>query len=202
VGEVKNQSLGESEDGMVYLPLQQQSTSETHVLARGAAVDGNLLRSALLAVDPRLTLSAPQTLEAVTSVSLLPSRVAAAVAGVLGALALFLSALGVYGVVAHAVAQRRREIGVRIALGARRPEVVRMIVVGGLRLALPGLIGGALGAIAAAQLLRSLLLGISPADPLTFGVVLVVLLATLTLACLIPGRRAASVDPLETLRAE
>jgi predicted permease len=202
VGEVKNQTLGESEDGMVYLPLTQRPTPETHVLARGPAMDASLLRTVLLGVDPRLTQSPPQTLEAITAVSLLPARVAAGVTGVLGALALFLSSLGVYGVVAHAVAQRRREIGVRIALGASRPEVVRMIVAGGLRLALPGLILGALGAIGSAQLLRSLLMGISPTDPLTFAAVLLVLVGTLTLASLIPGRRAASVDPLETLRAE
>jgi ABC-type antimicrobial peptide transport system permease subunit len=135
-------------------------------------------------------------------VSLLPSRVAAGVTGLLGALALFLSSLGLYGVVAHAVAQRRREIGVRIALGARASEVVRMIVAGGLRLALPGLIFGVLAAFGVARLLGTLLLGISPADPLTFVVVLAVLLTTLALASGIPGRRAASVDPLDALRAE
>jgi predicted permease len=202
VGEVKNQTLGESEDGIVYLPLGQLPTPATHVLARGAAVDGELLGNTLLAVDPRLTLSPPQTLEAVTAVSLLPSRVAAGVTGLLGALALFLSSLGVYGVVAHTVAQRRREIGVRIALGASAPQVVRMIVAGAFRLALPGVIVGGLAALGVARLLRSLLLGISPADPATFGAVLAVLLATVALASGIPGRRASAVDPMEALKAE
>jgi putative ABC transport system permease protein len=153
-------------------------------------------------VDPRLTLSAPQPLAAITAVSLLPYRVAAGVIGVLAALALFLSSLGVYGVVAHAVEQRRREIGVRIALGARSPEVLRMILASGLRLALPGLVVGALGAVGAARLLRSLLLGVSPTDPITFAVVIAVLVATLTLASFVPGRRAAGLDPLEALRSE
>jgi predicted permease len=202
VGEVKNQSLGESEDGMVYLPLAQRPTPAVHVLARGAAVDGERLRRTLLAADPRLTISDPQSLESITAVSLLPSRVAAGVTGLLGALGLFLSSLGVYGVVAHAVAQRRREIGVRIALGARAPEVLRMIVAGGLRLALPGLLVGAAGAFGVARLLRSFLLGVSPADPATFAAVVAVLLTAVVAASWIPGRRAAAVDPMEALRAE
>ncbi|HUG37578.1 MAG TPA: FtsX-like permease family protein, partial [Candidatus Limnocylindrales bacterium] len=202
VGEVKNQWPGETEDGMVYLPLTQRPTSAAHILARGTGVNGELFRTALLDVDPRLTLSPPQTLEAITAVSLLPSRLAAGVTALLGGLALFLSSLGVYGIVAHSVAQRRREIGVRLALGARAPDVVRMTIAGGFKLALPGLLFGATAAIGVAQLLRSLLFGVSPTDPLTLGAVAAVLTAAVGLASWIPGRRAAAVDPLEALSAE
>ena len=202
VGEVKNQWLGESEDGMVYLPLAQRPTPATHVIARGTAMDGSLLREALLEVDPQLTLSPPQTLESITAVSLLPSRLAAGLTAILGGLALFLSSLGVYGVVAHAVAQRRREIGVRLALGAGAGDVVRMAVAGGLALALPGLLVGAAAAVGVAQLLRSLLFGISVTDPLALGAVVLVLTTAVGLASWIPGRRAAAVDPLEALSAE
>ena len=202
VGEVKNQSLGEEVDGMVYLPLAQRYTAAVNVLARGPGATPDALRAALLGEDPRLSLSAAQTLEAVTAVALLPARAAALVTGLLGALGLFLAALGVYGVVAHGVAQRRREIGIRMAVGARAAEVLRLVVGGGLRLALPGVVVGVLGALGVGRLLGGMLLGVSPADPLTFAGVAVVLLAAVVLASWLPARRAAATDPMEALRSE
>lgn len=202
VGEVKNQTLGETVDGMVYLPLAQRYAPDTHVLARGPAVNGAFLRRTLLEADPRLALSTPQTLESITAVGLLPARIAALVTGLLGALGLFLAALGVYGVVAHGVTQRRREIGIRLAVGARAGEVLRMIVLSGLRLALPGLVVGGLAAFALARLLRGMLLGVSPADPLTFAAVAAVLLGAVVAASWLPARSAAGTDPMEALRSE
>ncbi|MBW3552618.1 MAG: ABC transporter permease [Gemmatimonadetes bacterium] len=202
VGEVKNQTLGETADGMVYLPLAQRYTPGVHVLARGPGVGAAALRGALLDTDPRLALSSPQTLESITSVGLLPARVAATVTGLLAGLGLFLAALGVYGVVAHGVTQRRREIGIRLAIGARTAEVLRMVLLGGLRLAAPGLLVGAVAALALGQLLRGMLLGVSPADPVTFVGGAAVLLAAVALASWLPARRAAAVDPMEALRGE
>ena len=202
VGEVKNQTLGETVDGMVYLPLAQRHTADVHVLARGPGVTGTTLRAGVLAADPRLSLSDPQSLEAVTGVGLLPARVAALVASLLGGLGLFLAVLGVYGVVAHGVVQRRREIGIRMAIGARAPDVSRMVVLGGLRLALPGLIVGAAGAVAVGRLLRGMLLGISPSDPATLAAVGALLVGSVALASWIPARRASAVDPIEALRSE
>ncbi|HUG40364.1 MAG TPA: ABC transporter permease [Longimicrobiales bacterium] len=202
VGEVKNQTLGETADGMVYLPLAQRYTPAVHVLARGPAAGAAALRGALLDVDPRLALSTPQTLESITSVGLLPARVAAIVTGLLAGLGLFLAALGVYGVVAYGVTQRRREIGIRLAVGARTAQVLRMILLSGFRLAAPGLVVGAVAAFGVGQLLRGMLLGVSPADPLTFVAVAAVLLAAVALASWVPARRAAAVDPMEALRAE
>lgn len=202
VGEVKNQHLGETDDGMVYLPLAQRYTPAVHVLARGPGVDAVALRRALLDTDPRLALSSPQTLESVTGVALLPARLAAIVTALLAGLGLFLAALGVYGVVAHGVTQRRREIGIRVAIGARTAQVLRMILVSGLRLAAPGLLVGWLAALAVARLLRGMLLGVSPADPLTFAAVGLILVGTVVLASWVPARRAAAVDPMEALRGE
>lgn len=202
VGDVKNQSLGESPDGMVYVPLAQERRTAVYVLARGPGVGPGLLRRSLLDTDPRLAIGIPQTLAEVTAVGLLPSRVAAWIAALLGALGLFLAALGIYGVVAHGVAQRRREIGIRMAVGASAGRVIRAILGDGLRVALPGLLVGAAAALVVARLLRGMLFGVSPADPLTLAAVALVLAGTVGLASWLPARRAAGVDPAEALRAE
>jgi predicted permease len=202
VGDVKNQSLGESPDGMVYVPLGQETRGAVHVLARGPGVGSDLLRRTLLDVDPRLAVGMPQTLGEITAVGLLPSRVAAWVAGLLGGLGLFLAALGIYGVVAHGVVQRRREIGVRMAVGASAGRVLRSVLGEGLRLALPGVVLGGIAALVVARLIRGLLFGVSAADPLTLGGVAILLTGVVGAASLIPARRAASVEPAEVLRGE
>jgi putative ABC transport system permease protein len=117
-------------------------------------------------------------------------------------LALVLAAVGLYGVVAYSVARRTREIGIRIALGARTADVLRLIVVQGMRLVLAGALVGLAGALALTRLLRSLLFGVSSADPLTFAIIPVLLAAVALLACWLPARRAAKIDPVEALRFE
>jgi ABC-type antimicrobial peptide transport system permease subunit len=122
--------------------------------------------------------------------------------GIAGAMALLLGIIGIYGVIAYAVSQRRREIGIRLALGAPQSELRRMFMRYALSLA--G-IGVAIGLVAAASLTRlmsSLLFGIAPLDPLTYAAVPVVLLSAALLASYLPARRAAAVDPVETLKAE
>ena len=117
-------------------------------------------------------------------------------------LALILSGLGIYSVLSYSVAQRTREIGLRMALGAQRENVLRLVVVGGARLAFLGIAVGLAVALALTRLMKVLLFGVRPTDPLTFGVVIAVLAATSILACYIPARRAMRVDPIVAIRYE
>lgn len=122
--------------------------------------------------------------------------------GGFAALALVLAAIGLYGVMAYSVAQRRAEIGVRVALGASRPDVMRLIVGQGMRLTLAGLLVGPVGALALTRLMTSLLFGVQPTDPLTIAAVAAFLAAIALVASWIPARRAAGTDPAIVLRAE
>jgi ABC-type antimicrobial peptide transport system permease subunit len=133
---------------------------------------------------------------------LLPQRLAAWIAGSVGVIALLLATIGVYGLTAHAVAQRRREIGIRVALGALRGQVVRMTVRRSLLLTAMGSAIGAILAAAFAQLLTGLLYGLSSIDPVSFIGAVMLLGAVALIASLIPARRAASLNPVEALRAE
>jgi putative ABC transport system permease protein len=162
----------------------------------------NALRQELQRRDPTLPLYNVQTLTDHMSVPLFPFRLAAMVLLSFGILAIVLAAIGIYGVMSYVVAGRTREIGVRIALGAARRDVLLLIIGQGMRLAVIGLCIGVLSAIGAAQLLAKLLFGVSAIDPLTFAGVSLLLALVAALACYIPARRATKVDPLVALRYE
>ena len=149
-----------------------------------------------------LSLVSVVSLQSFTSLGILPQRLAAGIANSLGLLALLLSGIGVYGVVALAVTQRTKEIGIRMALGARRGSVLRMIVAGGIGLALPGVVFGGVAGIGLGYVIRSFLLGLSPTDPVTLAVVSATLLLVVLLASLIPGRQASAVEPVVALRTQ
>jgi len=117
-------------------------------------------------------------------------------------LALVLSALGTYSVLSYSMARRTREIGMRMALGAQRGNVLRLVVGGGMQLAALGIAAGAVAAVALTRLIKDLLFGVGATDPVTFGAVTIVLLASSLLACYIPARRAVNVDPIVALRHE
>ncbi len=205
VDNVKNQMLSEQPEPMYYLPLTQRYDGSLYLLTKGPG-DGAAAAAAALrtvrAQDPRLSLTEPQSLAAITSLGVLPQRIAASLSSSLGLLALLLSAIGVYGVIAFMVAQRTREIGVRMALGARRPDVFALVLRGGLLLALPGFAIGLLAALALSRLLRSFLLGVPTLDPVTFLGMPAVLLVTIILAALGPARRASAVQPVRALRSD
>src|SRR5205823_3174071 len=149
-------------------------------------------------VQPAITLPMTQ----VTDFSLLTYRVAASVLTVLGATALLLALVGIYGVMAFVVNQRTQEIGIRMALGAAKSDVLSLVLRQGLRLALLGLAAGLVCALAMTRLLSTVLVGVSALDPLIFGGASLLLGAVALLACYLPARRAAKVDPILALRCE
>ena len=131
-----------------------------------------------------------------------PARVAAIAAAVLGGLALLLSAVGIYGMIAYAVRQRTREIGIRMALGARSHDVLALVIGAGVKLIAIGIAAGLAGALATTRFLKVLLAGVDPLDPLAFAAATAFLTVTALAACYFPARRAASVDPIVALRTD
>src|SRR5262249_6751493 len=147
-------------------------------------------------------IAAIRPLDDVVDASISERSFTAALLTVFAGIALLLSSSGLYGVLAYTVNQRVREIGVRMALGATRMAVLKQIVGDGMQLILPGIVIGVVAALATARLLSKLLFGVEPEDPLTFLVIAAFLALTGVAACLIPARRAASVDPIVALRNE
>jgi predicted permease len=202
--DVRNQTLTETPKPFVYVPFAQNYRPAIQIVVRseaGAAAPASL-RAAILQIDPALSLTPILPLKQYTSISILPQRLAAWVTTALGALALLLSGMGIYGVVAHAVTQQSREIGTRMALGAEGGDVVRLIVRRGVLLALPGLLFGGVAALALAQLLRAFLIGLSPTDPVALASGALALVAVVGVASLFPAMRAARIHPMEALRYE
>ncbi|KPK81242.1 MAG: hypothetical protein AMS25_07160, partial [Gemmatimonas sp. SM23_52] len=201
----KYQSLGEERRAMIYRAFAQAPSGMTSLVVRtppGALRIDRPLREIALALDPDLPVQTNAPYEQVIGVSLLPNRAAAATTGALGAVGLLLAAVGLFGVLSYAVSQRTREIGIRIALGADRLDVHKLVLRQAVRLTVIGLaIGGPL-AFAAAQLIRGMLYGLSPADPLAFGAVAVLLVIVGLLASYVPARRATATDPINVLRSE
>ena len=205
VEDVKNQFVTDERAPFVYVPLWQAYRPDTNVLVRargGVAAAAPALRGAVLRVDGSLSVTPVIALDRYTSLGILPQRVAAGITSSLGLLALLLSGLGIYGVVAFAVSRRTREIGVRMALGAGRRSVVAGVVRGGMALALPGVVLGAAAAVGLGHLMRFMLLGLSPTDPLALGAVAGILLAVVVVASAGPARRASAIEPAEALRSE
>lgn len=205
VGDTGADLVTDAPSPQVFTALAQAPASNLHVVARARTDDPAFaarFREAVLDVDPALALAPVRALEDLTDLGLLPHRIVVALAGGLGLLALVLAALGVYGVVAYGVARRTREIGVRMALGARRRTVVASVLGQGLGLALPGLAVGALLAVALTSVLRSLLVGIGPTDPVAWGGAVGLLLGVVAAACVLPARRASAVAPADALRSE
>jgi predicted permease len=201
----KYNSLGEEAKAAFYRPLLRDYSTSATLVARTVGDSKAVLaalRSELQRLDPTLPLYNVQTLTDHMSVPLFPFRMAATVLGSFGVLAIVLAAIGIYGVMSYVVAGRTREIGVRIALGAARRDVLLLIIRQGMTLAVIGLGIGLLIAFGVAQLLAKLLFGVSPADALTFAGVSVLLAVVAALACYIPARRATKVDPLVALRYE
>jgi putative ABC transport system permease protein len=160
------------------------------------------IRSEVQKLDSTLPVYDVKTLVEHLGLALLPARTAAILLGSFGLLALALAAVGIYGVTSYSVAQRTREIGIRTALGARRVDVLTMVVKQGMLLAVIGMAVGLAAALGVTRLMSSLLYGVSSTDPLTFTGIAVLLSVVALAACLIPARRAMQVDPMVALRYE
>jgi predicted permease len=204
VGDVQYRSLGERPGPFVYLPLAQAPALRSNLLVRtaeGAPPAAPEVRRIARELAPSLPVAEVVPLRHFLGIALLAQRVAGAVSGILGAIGLGLAGMGLYGLTAFTVSQRVREIGIRMALGSSRSEVLRLVLGRALRLTAAGVLVGALVALGAAHALSSLLFGVAPADPLTFGAVALILLATALLGSWSPARRASRVDPMEVLRS-
>ncbi|HYE91654.1 MAG TPA: FtsX-like permease family protein, partial [Terriglobales bacterium] len=188
----------------------QAENTMTLVVRTGGTRDGGsdpaalagAARRVVSGIDPELAIANVRTLDAVVSSSVSRPRFAVAVLGAFGLSALLLAVIGVYGVLSYAMTRRRRELAVRMALGARPGEVRRLVVRSGLQLAGVGVVVGLAAALAGGRALRALLFEVSPTDPITVAAVGVVLVGAALLASWIPARRATTVSPAEVLRGE
>jgi putative ABC transport system permease protein len=198
-------SLGEEAAPFIYFNMAQNVGLSPTLVVRTQGDPLNSLaavRGEVAALDKNLPLYDVKTMRQHLGLALLPARLAGSVLGVFGMMALALAAAGIYGVMAYSVAQRTREIGIRMALGANARDVLRLVTRQGMTLVAIGMAIGLTSALALTQLLKSLLLGVSSTDPLTFAVIALLLIAVALLACWIPARRATKVDPMIALRCE
>lgn len=205
VGDVRERGLDAELRPTVYAyALQRPQASDLSVVVRGQSDPATLvpaMRRVVQSLDPELPINF-RTLEQIFSSSLDQRRFSLVIFGAFAAVALLLAVMGVYGVMTYAVAQRSKEIGVRMALGATVRDILKQTMGQGLRLIVPGLAVGLIGALAVTRLLVTLLFGVSPADSFTFATVAGLLATVALLACYIPARRAAKVDPVVALRYE
>jgi predicted permease len=200
----KYRTLGEAPRNYIYVPLQQQYTPRLTIVARSRNSQrlAGEIRALLASMNPNLPIVTSRTLEDSSAFALLPQRVAASASGSLGLIGLLLAAIGIYGVTAFLVSSRTREIGIRMALGAARGDVLRMVLRQGMKLVGIGIAVGVLLAIAASQLIRGLLFGIGTADPIAFVTAATLFCAIGLLACSVPALRATRIEAAEALRAE
>jgi predicted permease len=206
VEHVKNSDLaGDQIKGRYYYPMYQQPFRDATLVVRTEGDPGAVsgaIRAAVSAVDPSEPISRLRNLSSMVAESLAPRRFVVTMLAIFAALALLMAVIGLYGVTSYSVAQRTQEIGIRMALGARRSEILSMVILQGMWLTGGGVLAGLTAALAFSRLLRSQLFQVSPFDPLTFGLAAVVLIAANLLACSIPAQRATRVDPMEALRHE
>jgi len=184
--------------------MTQYYRSETNLFVRVAG-DGDLsarLKRLVADFDPRLPVLDQSTMDDQVAFSVFPQQLALWVTGSLGLVALLLALLGIYGVIAYSVTRRAREIGIRLALGAARGSVLRLVLAQGVRTAAMGVLIGSAISFVATRLLASLLFGVPPTDPTAFVSAAAVLGAAALIASWLPARRAAAVDPMIALRAE
>jgi putative ABC transport system permease protein len=205
VGDVRYFGLDDSERVAIYVPHQQDAWRSLVIAARTAADPMSFARAArdeVRMMDKDLVVSNPQTMERIVANSISGQRFTAVLLGIFAVVALSLAAVGIYGVMSYVVTQRTNEIGIRMALGAEPRDILGLVAGQGLKLAVIGVALGLIGAFAATRALSVLLYGVSPTDAVTLASIALLLVMVALLACYIPARRAAKVDPMVALRCE
>ncbi len=205
IANARTQSLAQADLPQIYLDLYQTGAKRLAILLRGhlrAAAIADAVREQVQSLDPTLPVSGAQTLNETVSASLAQRRFLMEIVALFALTALLLAGLGIYGVISYIVSERTHEIGIRLALGAERRNILQMVLRQGLWLALTGAAVGLIGALIVSHLMAGLLYGVRPTDPPTFAGVAILLMGIALLACYIPARRAMRVDPIVALRYE
>jgi putative ABC transport system permease protein len=205
VADARTESLENARVPEVFLSLYQKGEHHLAIFLRGHLDAGAIpeqVREQVQAVDATLPVFGAQMLSETVSVSLSERRFLMEVVGLFAVTALLLAGLGIYGVISYLVSERTHEIGIRVALGAQRRNIIRMILRQGLGMAIAGTAIGLVCALIVSYSMAGLLYGVKPTDPLTFAGVALLLIVVALFACYIPGRRAMRVDPIVALRHE
>ena len=205
IADARTESLADSGAPLAYVSLFQKPSKDLAIFLRGRldpASTPRALREQVQSVNPELPVFGAQTLDEMVSASLSQRRFSMEIVGLFALTALLLAGLGIYGVISYIVSERTHEIGIRLALGAQRQNILRMVLRQGLTLAVAGAAVGFVCALIVSHLMAGLLYGVRPTDPITFAAVALLLIGVAALACYIPARRAIQVDPLVALRYE
>ena len=205
VGSVKYEGLNTTPRPTMYAPFSTEPFGTMWMMVKTAGDPNDFAptaRQALRELDPAIPAAALQRLDAVITESVAQRRFSMSLLAAFAFVAVFLAAVGLYGVVAYAVSQRTQEIGLRMALGAQHGDVLRMVLGGGMKLAAAGVGVGLLAALWLARYLATMLFGVTPFDAVSYSATVAILLTVTVLACYVPARRATTVDPLVALRAE
>ena len=203
--DIKGRNLFAAPDPILYLPLSQHYSSATVLHIRTSVPSQQFvatLQREVHALDEDLPVYAMKTLDEHVAATLTPQRLLAHLISGFGALAMLLALIGLYALLAYTVSERTQEVGIRMALGAHRGDVMRLFVIRGMTLALSGVALGLTAGSALTRLMKSVLFGVSPLDPITFTLVPVLLIASALVACYLPAARAARADPTVALRYE
>jgi predicted lysophospholipase L1 biosynthesis ABC-type transport system permease subunit len=212
VADIHDNGADQQPPGIIYWPARQQEmigtvmpVSVAFTLRSNRTGTESFLsdiRQAVAAVDPNLPLASVSTVAAVYEISMARTSFSLVLLGIAGAMALLLGIVGIYGVLAYAVIERQREVGIRLALGAQARAVKQMFVYRGMMVSGAGIAVGAAGAAVLTRLMSSLLFGVRPVDAATFAAAAAVLVIAALIASYVPARRAAAVDPVETLKGQ
>jgi putative ABC transport system permease protein len=206
VGRVKMDSLSQDSNRVQgYFPYAQLPQNGMTVVVKGSGDPNQLISSArqqVKSLDPDQPIYSPRTMGDIRAESVAPERLNLTLLSLFAGIALVLAIVGIYGVMSYSVTQRTHEIGIRMAIGASRADVFRMILGHGMKLTLIGIAVGLVGAFALTRLMATMLFGVEPTDATTFASIAVLLIVIALLACYLPGRRATKVEPTISLRYE